>query len=131
MASAEAVAEVLSVMERADASLAGESSAEFFVELAIDAHSRSAWSSVYTYAMAFYAMHQLAKDRIAATGAAGPIMSKRQGKVAVSYMPYSMSQGSKALTSDDADLETTVWGRRYLALRKQQTSTRLISGSIR
>lgn len=132
MASAEAIADVVAAMGATGSTLADATSAEFYAELAIDSHHTSAWAdAIYDRAMAFYALHNVFMDGLTESGAAGPIMSKRVGKTSVSYMPYSMSQGSKALTVQDADLDKSPWGRRYLALRQQQTGSRLVSGRIR
>jgi len=76
----------------------------------------SKWGGVYTDAKADLAAHMMARTPGIGTGAsalaAGPVSGRRSGQESVTF-------GSAAAPGNpaDADLLTTVYGQRYLALR--------------
>lgn len=74
------------------------------------------WGGAYTLAMVFYAAHLLERTPgvgSALADAAGPVTSKKDGDLAVSY----------GAPTGDALLETTVYGQRYLELRRSRVAT--------
>lgn len=98
-----------------------DSRAATFLALAEQCHTATAWGEVYTQAMSYFAAHML--TTAPATGGSdaapgGPVTSKKAGDVAVSYG----SPGGAPMTSGDADLMTTAYGRRYLQLRESRAA---------
>lgn len=85
-----------------------------FLEMATESLSASWWGSRYPRAVALLAAHQLTlTTRMGGTGEAGPISSKSQGSLSVSF-------GSVGGSSADADLSQTSFGLQLIALRKGQ-----------
>lgn len=94
---------------------------------AAQAHDPNGWgSSVYVQAMCYYAAHVmkqmgvgLADELIAGeTGKAGPVINRKAGDLAEGY-----GAGGRSLASvADGELMETVYGRRYLQLRKGRSS---------
>ena len=106
---------------------AAEADIEVWLEVAASLHTASRWGSVYATAMCFYAAHCMkslgyglaAPGSVA--GASGAVTSRKKGDLAESYGD---GGASKAATASDAELMTTAYGRRYLAIRRSRASGR-------
>ncbi len=74
------------------------------------------WDTFYAQGFAAFVAHMLTADQAAAlgkaTGAGGALASKKVGEVEVRYQPIATMKPS------DAFFATTIYGQRYLQLRK-------------
>lgn len=94
--------------------------ASTWLELAAMQLTPSVWGTVYQMAVCYLAAHMATLAPLdadeAADGAAsaGAVTSRSTGELSESY-GAAVSTGSR--TAEEADLSTTTYGRRYLALR--------------
>lgn len=100
---------------------------ELYLDLAGQTVSANVFRSVYKQAVVYLAAHLMALDGRAAAsggggGGVGPITGERAGEVSINY-GYSGTSG--AGTADG--LETTVYGKRFLALRRSRAGTKPFS----
>ena len=115
------LAAILALVTALDSALGALDAAEVWAQIAIDSHTQANWGSETTYknAMAFWTLHNLSVNQTEAgggAGVAGPLLSERTMDVSVTYAAV----GASRLSNDDADYSRTMWGRRYLALRKSR-----------
>lgn len=99
-----------------------------WLDLAVRAHDRDAFGTVYDDAMIAWAAHQIYYDpgapEVGETSAAsvGPIKSLRTKDQAVTYATPSGSGGA-GLSPQAQDLRTTRYGQLYLQLRNSRAAT--------
>ena len=100
--------------------VAARADADTWLSLAVTQLTASVWGNVYQMAVCYLAAHMATlapldvDDAADAAGLAGPVTGRATGQRSESY-GTSTSSGSR--TAEEADLSTTVYGRRYLALR--------------
>lgn len=74
------------------------------------------WGSFYAQGVAAFVAHTLTADKAAAKsasgGASGPVVEKKVGDVVIKYSPTSYRKDT------DASFATTIYGQRYLQLRR-------------
>jgi hypothetical protein len=111
----------VALLEQIAPQYVGDARAEAYLELAATVHTASVWGSAFSFAMALYAAHMLTQDdRAAESGAAsaGPVTSKTAGDLSESYGHSAAGQ-----IAADAELAETIYGRRYLQIRKSRSVT--------
>jgi len=93
-----------------------------FIEQAARMLCAPAWGVVYVDALVYLAAHNLTHSpasggggALSGTDASGPATSKKAGDLAVTF--GAATAGSSARSNTDADLATTIHGRKFLALR--------------
>lgn len=107
-----------------------------FVDQAIRNHIAAPWGSMFADAMAYYAAHlfKMTPPNPAtgtggggdsgAGGVGGPVTAQKDGDLSRSYAnAAALSGGGGANTSEEAQLMETVYGRRYLAIRKTRATS--------
>lgn len=116
---------ILTRAQGMDAALGAASNLPFWIDRAIEAHTKANWKGVagadnfgvYYTAMACWALHRVvmaSRESAGKSAVAGPVQSKRTGDVSVTYAI--LPQPSTVL-SVDADFLQTSFGRQYLAYR--------------
>jgi hypothetical protein len=102
--------------------VAARADADVWISLAVLQMAPSVWGTVYQMAVCYLAAHMATlapldvDDAADAAGVAGPVTARSTGELSESYgATTAVSTGSR--TAEEADLSTTVYGRRYLALR--------------
>lgn len=84
---------------------------------------RHYFGKAYVYALSLMVMHKAAMADIAESGASGPVTSKREGDLSVSF--------GTAQSSDGSDLSASVFGREYLSLLEQYSPRPGVTGGLR
>lgn len=82
---------------------------------------RCYFGKAYVYALSLMVSHKAALADLAAQGASGPVTSKREGDLSVSY-----GNGG----SDGGDLSKTVFGQEYLSLLQQYSPSPGVTGGV-
>jgi uncharacterized protein DUF4054 len=99
-----------------------------WLELAALSHDPAAWGAVYEHAMILWAAHGIESSPgagaggAADAGAAGPLVSQRDGDLSRTYAAPSSSSSSGG-SADADDFSRTAHGRKYLALRNSRAAT--------
>lgn len=113
---------IVSRMSSNDATLGAASNATFWANRAIVQHTKASWKAsdgtydAYYDAMAWWALHHMimvAREAAGAVAPAGPIQSRRNGDVSITYA----IAASPPITAVDGDLSRTTYGLLYLAAR--------------
>ena len=94
--------------------------------LAIRRHDAGSFGSVYPEAMVFWAAHRIqtlpgsGAPGAPPAGAAGPLVSHRDGDLSRTYAPPS---SGVVASGSDADFQRTTYGQDYLDLRDSRAAT--------
>ncbi len=105
--------------------VAARADADTWLSLAVMQLTASKWGNVYQLAVCYLAAHMatlspLDEDEAAdAAVLAGPMTGRSTGQRSESY-GTATSSGSR--TAEEADLSTTAYGRRFLALRATRSA---------
>lgn len=92
-----------------------------YIELAKDNVGVSAWGDKYDRAVTMLTCHYLTMRGRAASGAAGPVTSKKVGDLQISY-------GAITGYLTDASLNSTEYGQIYLHMRRGLVITPIVGG---
>lgn len=100
-----------------------------YIELAGQTVSATVFEPVYKQAVVYLAAHLLSMDDRANSsggggGAAGPVIGERAGEVSLNY-GFSASGAGSGVGPDG--LDSTVYGRRFLALRRAMSGNKPFS----
>jgi hypothetical protein len=110
----------VALLEQIAPQYVGDARAEAYLELAASVHTASVWGSVFAFAMALYAAHMLTQDDRAAEGgaaSAGPVTSRTAGDLSETCA------NTASQVAGDNELAETIYGRRYLQLRKTRAAS--------
>lgn len=107
----------------------GDEILELYLELAGQTVSVVVFEPVYKQAVVYLAAHLLSMDDRATSaggggGATGPVIGERAGEVSLNY---GFTGGSAASGTTPDGLGATVYGRRFLALRRAMTKNKPLS----
>lgn len=101
--------------------IAARADVDFWLTLAAAQLDAVSFGVMYLYAVCYLAAHMATlapldeDDAADAAGAAGPVTARSTGELSESYAAVSTS--SVVTTLEEADLSSTVYGRRFLAIR--------------
>lgn len=97
-----------------------------WLALAAKRHSATAFGAVFPEAMVFWAAHKIettpgtGAGGSGSSGATGPVLSKKDGDLAISY--GAAGAGSSVVSGSDADYLRTTYGFAYLDLRNSRSA---------